>query len=347
MAQADAGRAHDARDRSLRLRVRRLRALGGRRPFARESAAAEAAAHAHRRRRPLRRAACPPPSTRSSPAGSRSVPRIDPRAAPRSSPSCARWPEQPSAVTTTVAPTIVLPPAVRHRTAPRRVVLAGAAAGLLAIPAPRRRGHSPSRGRAGEPHGGGHRDATGRDGQAHGDRKRHGHRRAVRERGRGRDSGNGAPGRQARARAGLRSATRVPAAPAGGRERRAPLLESAVSKLQGTLDARRGVRVVQPRSRAILAGHLRRRRGASSTARRRCREAEEDRQVAQAGREALLAALGVRRQSGTSSMRGTTTASSDPISRSTRAGAPTATTPAGRSRVTTAPAPTTRCPRRS
>ena len=38
---------------------------------------------------------------------------------------------------------------------------------------------------------------------------------------------------------------------------------------------------------------------------------------------------------------GTTTESPGPISRSTLAGDPTATTPAGRSRVTTAPAPTT------
>ena len=36
-------------------------------------------------------------------------------------------------MTTTVAPTIVSPPVVRHRTAPRRVVVAAAAVGLLAI----------------------------------------------------------------------------------------------------------------------------------------------------------------------------------------------------------------------
>jgi predicted Ser/Thr protein kinase len=107
--------------------------LGGRRPFERESVAAEAAAHAHE----------PPPS-----AAARGLPSaLDPIFArglakrPEDRPAtCAVFVadlrevlERPSAATTAVAPTVVSQPVVRHRTAPRRVVVAVAAAGLLAV----------------------------------------------------------------------------------------------------------------------------------------------------------------------------------------------------------------------
>ena len=107
--------------------------LGGRRPFARESVAAEAAAHAHEA--PPSAAACGLPSALDPVFARGLAKRPEDRPA-----SCAAFVadlrevlERPSAVTTTVARTIVSPPVVRHRTAPRRVVVGAAAVGLLAI----------------------------------------------------------------------------------------------------------------------------------------------------------------------------------------------------------------------
>jgi serine/threonine-protein kinase len=107
--------------------------LAGRRPFARETVAAEAAAHAHE----------PPPS-----AATCGLPSaVDPVFArglakrPESRPaSCAALAtelrgalEGATAVTASVAPTVVTAPVARHRTGHRRIPVAAAAAGLLAV----------------------------------------------------------------------------------------------------------------------------------------------------------------------------------------------------------------------
>ena len=108
--------------------------LGGRRPFERESVAAEAAAHAHEPP-PLapRRAACPLPSTRSSPAVSRSAPRTAPRACAAFVADLREVLERPSAATTRSPRRSSRRGSSAIGRAPRRVVVAVAAAGLLAV----------------------------------------------------------------------------------------------------------------------------------------------------------------------------------------------------------------------
>jgi len=107
--------------------------LGGRRPFARESLAAEAAAHAHEP--PPSAAAGGLPTTLDGVFARGLAKRPDDRPA-----SCAEFVaalrdrlEGATAVTAAVAPTTVTVPVVRHRTRPRRIAVAAAAAGLLAI----------------------------------------------------------------------------------------------------------------------------------------------------------------------------------------------------------------------
>ena len=106
--------------------------LGGRRPFARENVAAEAAAHAHEP--PPSAAACGLPSALDPVFARGLAKRPEDRPA-----TCAALVaelrdvlERPTAVTTAVTPTVVTTPVVRHSTSPRRVVLAAAAASLIA-----------------------------------------------------------------------------------------------------------------------------------------------------------------------------------------------------------------------
>jgi serine/threonine-protein kinase len=108
--------------------------LGGRRPFARESLAAEAAAHAHEP--PPAAAACGLPSALDRVFARGLAKRPEDRPA-----SCADLVgevsdglEETTAVTVAVAPpTVVVPSVARHRTGPRRAVGAAAAAGLLVV----------------------------------------------------------------------------------------------------------------------------------------------------------------------------------------------------------------------
>ena len=142
--------------------------------------------------------------------------------------------QRPSAVPTAVAPTVVSPPVVRHRTAPRRVVLAAATVGLLAI------GAATAWALAG---GGG--EPESRTVVVTETRQGDGPERTVtddtvtveaaRNEGGAEDSTARGSGRRAPARAAPHSTTRgFRLLQQGDVSGALPLLESAVSKLQGS-----------------------------------------------------------------------------------------------------------------